>query len=320
LIARHNLRGFARHRAMGDVDATAAFVDYATADLGVVAVTAALKTLLKTPSLPANLPTDVLTSIPDTAGVYLFYGVNDLPLYIGKAKHLRERVRSHFSSDHTTANDIRLSQELRRIEWISTAGEFSALLLEAQLVKERFPLHNVALRRRAKSGFLMVNVDDTSPAWIEASAIDAHTTETAPRYFGPFSDKASAKKWIGQITKEHQLCEHLLGISKPRLENDPCFARQIGRCFGVCTGLETAAQHRARLSEALATKAYPAWPYERSVVFTERDEANDQTDLLIFDQWCAVSGGTRLPFDADVYKLLQRMIKLYPDRFVEYPA
>ena len=46
---------------------------------------------------------------------------------------LRERIRAHFSSDHMTPNDIRLSQEMRRIEWLPTAGEFSALLLEAQL-------------------------------------------------------------------------------------------------------------------------------------------------------------------------------------------
>jgi DNA polymerase III subunit epsilon len=322
LIARHDLRGFARHRAMGDVEATAAFVDYATDDLGGDAVTVAVKSLLKTPSLPANLPTDALTNIPDTAGVYLFYGINDLPIYIGKAKHLRERVRSHFSSDHMTSNDIRLSQELRRIEWIPTAGEFSALLLEAQLVKERFPLHNIALRRRAKIGFLKLEASDTSPTWIDASELGAATsvpnTSVQPQYFGPFSDKASAKKWIAQTTKEHQLCEHVLGISKPRHESDPCFARQIGRCFGACIGAESVEQHRLRIADALAANAFPDWPYKSAIVFIERDDANDRIDLLVFDQWCAVSGGARLPFDADVFKLLRRMLKQYPDRFVEY--
>ena len=135
IISRHRLSGFNRHRAMGDTEATAAFVGKASDDHTPEALKLAVKSLLKTPSLPAHLPATALADIPDSPGVYLFYGVNDLPLYIGKAKHLRERIRAHFSSDHMTPNDIRLSQEMRRIEWLPTAGEFSALLLEAQLVR-----------------------------------------------------------------------------------------------------------------------------------------------------------------------------------------
>jgi DNA polymerase III subunit epsilon len=323
LIARHDLRGFERHRAMGDVEATAAFVNYATDDIGIDDTCGAIKSLLKMPSLPAHLPVDALTTIPDTAGVYLFYGINDLPLYIGKAKHLRERIRSHFSSDHMTPNDIRLSQELRRIEWIPTAGEFSALLLEAQMVKERFPLHNIALRRREKVGFLSLRTTDKMPIWVaaeeqifEKSAVSEPTDIS--QYFGPFSDKASAKKWLTFTAKEHQLCDHVLGISKPRQDNDPCFPRQVGRCYGACIGAESIAQHRTRLDIALSAQTFPKWPYRGTVSFAERDEINDRTDLLLFNEWCAVAGGAKLPFDADVFKLMQRMMKRFPDRFVEY--
>ena len=316
IIARHELRGFDRHRAMGDTEATAAFVIKAGDDHSPDIVKHAVKSLLKTPSLPAHLPTNALIDIPDSPGVYLFYGINDLPLYIGKAKHLRERIRAHFSSDHMTPNDIRLSQEMRRIEWLPTAGEFSALLLEAQLVKERMPLHNVNLRRRDKVGFLRLHdasenangdaglesVGKATLEWISAADLpDDHAN-----MFGPFGDKASAKKWLMFAAREHRLCDHLLGFSKPRSVNEPCFARQVGRCFGVCEGIESRARHAERLREAIAASALPPWPFAGPAVYEERDAANDRCDVLVFDQWCAVSGGVRLPFDADVYRLLRR--------------
>lgn len=313
IISRHRLSGFNRHRAMGDTEATAAFVGKASDDHTPEVLKLAVKSLLKTPSLPAHLPATALADIPDSPGVYLFYGVNDLPLYIGKAKHLRERIRAHFSSDHMTPNDIRLSQEMRRIEWLPTAGEFSALLLEAQLVKERMPLHNVNLRRRDKVGFFQWQETDgqVTLEWIAA----ANLPDDHANVFGPFSDKASAKKWLMFAAREHRLCDHLLGFSKPRGESEPCFARQVGRCFGVCEGVETPAQHAARLAEAIMGNALPAWPFAGPAVFEEMDAANDRCDVLVFDQWCAVSGGVRLPFDADVYRLLRRTMGKTAQRF-----
>ncbi len=304
VISRHRLSGFDRHRAMGDTEATAAFVCKAADDHSNATLKSIVKSLLKTPSLPAHLPTAALADIPDSPGVYLFYGINDLPLYIGKAKHLRERIRAHFSSDHMTPNDIRLSQEMRRIEWLPTAGEFGALLLEAQLVKERMPLHNVNLRRREKVGFLQLReaVGIASLHWISA----ANLPDTHGDIFGPFSDKASAKKWLMLAAREHQLCDHLLGFSKSRTANEPCFARQVGRCFGGCDGTESVAAHSERLREAISANALPAWPFAGAAFYEEVDAANDRTDALVFDQWCAMSGGTRLPFDADVYRLLRR--------------
>lgn len=313
LIARHGLRGFDRHRAMGDAEATVAFVAKAARDVGEDELKAAVKSLLKMPSLPAHLPTDALKSIPDSAGVYFFYGINDLPLYIGKAKHLRDRIRAHFSSDHMTPNDIRLSQELTRIEWLPTAGEFSALLLEAQLVKARMPLHNVNLRRREKTGFYRWLDDETSAPleWLSAAEISEATDDL----YGPFSDKASAKKWLMFAAREHRLCDHALGFSKPRGSNEPCFARQVGRCHGACDGAETRSQHRQRLHAALQPFAMPAWPFAGEAVFEERDVANDRCDVLVFDRWCAVSGGVRLPFDSDVYRLLKRTMGKTASRF-----
>ena len=79
-------------------------------------IAAAVRRILKIPSLPPQLPADALEGVPEAPGVYRFYGVNDLPLYIGKSVNLRDRIRSHFSGDYRSANDIRISGEIRRIE------------------------------------------------------------------------------------------------------------------------------------------------------------------------------------------------------------
>jgi DNA polymerase III subunit epsilon len=321
IVERHRLRVENRHRALGDTLAIASFVHHACAELGEDFVVAASKSLLKMPSLPAHLPQDALDALPDSPGVYLFYGINDMPIYIGKAKALRERVRSHFSSDHMTPNDVRLSQELRRIEWIPTAGEFGALLLEAQLVKEKLPLHNVTLRRKAKLGFLTLPEGSSQPEWISVSEIEseldsASSEAPAQSRFGPFSDKASAKKWFTYAAREHNFCDHLAGLSKPRYGNERCFSRQLGRCLGACVGAETRESHRERVLDALAQHAIPAWPFAGIATYEERDIANDRVDLLQFDDWRALSGGVRAPFDADVYRLLVRMLAKSPERFV----
>ena len=154
LIARHALGAEARHRALGDARVLWAFVQALYREWPADAIAEATKRVLKTPSLPPQLPQDAISSLPEGPGVYLFYGLNALPLYIGKSRNLRERVGAHFSSDYRSATDSRLSAEIRRIEYEETAGELGALLRESALVKALLPAHNHALRRKSEAGVL----------------------------------------------------------------------------------------------------------------------------------------------------------------------
>ena len=114
-------------------------------------IAAALNKLNARPSLPSHLDAGIIDDLPDTPGVYLFYGEKtesgDLPLYVGKAKDIRKRVLSHFAADHSSAKEMALAQQVRRIDWIETAGEIGALLKEAALVKQLLPTHNRLLRK-----------------------------------------------------------------------------------------------------------------------------------------------------------------------------
>ena len=71
---------------------------------------------------------------------------SELPLYVGKSRNLRSRVLAHFTGSHKGGQAARMLRETRRVDWVETAGELGALLLEAKLVKQLQPLYNKQLR------------------------------------------------------------------------------------------------------------------------------------------------------------------------------
>ena len=112
-------------------------------------------------SLPLHITT--VDGLPESPGVYTFVGASGQPLYVGKARNLRERVRGHFYADSRNANDARLVAEVHAIDVETTAGEFGALLLEMQRIKACVPLHNVALRKRETTCFLRADAPGRAP-------------------------------------------------------------------------------------------------------------------------------------------------------------
>jgi DNA polymerase-3 subunit epsilon len=315
VIERHALPVDDRHRALGDARVLWAFVQALYRDFAPDAVADAAKRVLKTPSLPPQLAPDALDALPEAPGVYLFYGLNALPLYIGKSRNLRERVGAHFSSDYRSSTDARLSAEIRRIEFEETAGEIGALLRESALVKALMPAHNHALRRKAESGVLELDAEPGVPRFVPAAAVEA--AELAGRY-GPFTSKRAARDALRHLAREHRLCWSALGLER---RAGPCFARQVRRCAGACVGEETMDAHHARLREALAPLAVPPWPYLGLAAIRERALLGERTDVHVLRDWCwlgtardegelgrLVEAPPRPVFDADIAKLLMRTL------------
>jgi len=315
VIARHGLPVAGRHRALGDARVLWTFLQTLYRDLPAEAIDAAAKRVLKTPSLPPQLAPDVLDALPEAPGVYLFYGLNALPLYIGKSTNLRARVGAHFSSDYRSATDLRLSTELQRIEFEETAGEIGALLREAALVKAMLPAHNHALRRKAEAGVLELPAEPGPPGFLPATSVEAGAL---PGRYGPFSSKRQAREALRSLASEHSLCWKALGLER-RL--GPCFARQVKRCAGTCVGAESAADHHERLRQALAPLAIPRWPFAGLAAIRERSLLGDRVDLHVLRDWCwlgtarddgelgcLIEAPPRPAFDADIARLLMRVL------------
>jgi DNA polymerase-3 subunit epsilon len=278
-------------------------------------ITAAVRRLLRIPSLPPQLAPDALESLPEGPGVYRFYGVNDLPLYIGKSINLRDRIRSHFSSDHYSANDIRLSGEIQRIEVEEVAGEMGALLREARLVKELLPLHNHRLRRKMNTVFLRLPDLHSPPQIVANKEIDwAARGDAAQPLFGPFATKQQVKQMLENLAAEHGLCWRQLGWEK---RGGPCFARQVKKCRGACIGEETPEQHNVRLATVLAPFRLADWPWQGRIAVRESHPDGAFEEVHVFERWSHLGTArsedelaglaearVQIDFDPDVYKIL----------------
>ena len=313
VAARHGIAVTDRHRALGDARAVWAFVQVLYRELSAATIEAAARRILRIPSLPPQLPPDVLDHLPEAPGVYRFFGDNPLPIYIGKSINLRERVAAHFTGDWRSETDLRLSQEIRRIEFEQTAGELGALLREATLVKMELPAHNRALRRKEEAGVLVL--DDTGPPRF-VRALDVEPARLAGCY-GPFASKRAAAEHLRALAADHALCWKRLAFE--RRAAGPCFARQIKRCNGACVGAESGEAHDARLAHALAPAKIPAWPVDGPAMVREVAADGTRTDLHLVQDWCwlgtardegdldaLLAAAPRARFDIDVARLLQK--------------
>jgi DNA polymerase-3 subunit epsilon len=340
VIARHGLeeaidpdpstrRG--RHSALGDARVLWRFVQGLYRDKETADIVAAVRKLLKIPSLPPQLAPDVLEGLPEGPGVYRFYGVNDLPLYIGKSINLRDRVRSHFSSDHRSANDIRLSGEIRRIEVDETAGELGALLREARLVKALLPLHNYKLRRKANACFIQLADLRSPPEVLFNKDIDwAARHAGAEPLFGPFAAKLNVRNLLEELAAAEGLCWRQLGWEK---RGGPCFARQVRKCRGACVGEETPEQHHVRLVTALAPWRVADWPWPGRIAIRERHPEGRIEEAHVFDRWTHIGTArtaedladlaearAEIEFDPDIYKIVRSFIAKHRHAVMPMPA
>jgi len=314
LIARHGLTVSSRHRALGDARLIHQFWGRLQAEVEPELLAQTVKALTARPSLPANLDAGMADDLPEGAGVYLFYGENDLPLYIGKSKELKKRVLAHFAADHAAAREMDLAQQVRRIEWIETGGEIGALLKEAALIKQLQPIHNRHLRRNEEVCFWQLveaRPGEWRPQLMLAGDLDYRQQE---HLYGPFKTARDAKKSLTELAKEHGLCHALLGLEKVK-PGKACFAHQLQQCRGACVGREPASFHSARLMAALGRQRLTPWPFAGPAWIREGDEVH------LIDHWRHLGTAhseadlhelleTTLPaFDRDTYRILVKAVQ-----------
>jgi DNA polymerase-3 subunit epsilon len=252
---------------------------------------------------------EILASLPDSPGVYLFYGQQEELLYVGKSKAVRTRVRSHFSA----AEERWLCRKVYRVEVRRTAGELGALLLESQLIKELRPFYNRAQRMRRriivarrvlnKQGYIVVNLD----------AVDYLEVRESEPILGVFKHRTQAKEFLDMIAKSHRLCPKLLKLEVTR---GYCFSYHLHQCNGACMGEEDIEKYNARIEEAFEARRVKAWPYEGAIAIEERGSDGGHREVFLLDNWCLIGGvrssdgtfeksvQTPRRFDYDSYKIL----------------
>jgi DNA polymerase-3 subunit epsilon len=317
LIARHELGCAARHRALGDARVLWDFVQLVHAEKPPEAIRAALKKAMKTPSLPSGLEATAVDAVPEAPGVYLFHGENELPLYIGKGVNMRARVQSHFAADHGSGRAMQIAREVKRIDWIETAGELGALLLEARLIKARSPIHNRHLRKNVEVCAFRLKED--GDVVLELVPLAGATPDEIGELYGQFKSKREAHNTLRELAAEHGLCLKRLGLEQGK---GPCFNHQIRRCKGVCIGKESPERHDLRLKTALAVLKLRAWPFPGRIAIRDRSEDGARCEWHLFENWCYLgtakseaelfdAAQTRFDaaFDLDTYRILRRELE-----------
>jgi len=314
IMQRHGIQSGARHRAMGDVQVMQDWLALEQKRVGLDVLRQHAQTLLQgSAALPPQLETDV-ADVPEGPGVYLFYGEGRLPLYIGKSVTLRSRVIAHFQAASRDAREMRIAQEIRRIEWIETAGELGALLLEARLVKQHQPLHNRQLRRQSQLCAWRLETNPNARPLLTLVRGAELTPAQFGNLYGPYRSKNQAIRQLRSLAETQGLCPQALGLESGQ---GRCFAHQIGKCQGLCCGDEAPERHHLRLQMALVADRLRVWPYDGPVGLREHHPQTDRTEVHVFDQWCHLATvrsdveldealRTRtevLAFDLDSYRL-----------------
>ena len=321
LTARHGLKAAGRHRALADADLVYQFWLHLQAQFGSAAVLAAAKGLISQASWPSHVDAEALDEMPDSPGVYVFYGEKRFPLYVGKSKHLRQRVLSHFSGDHAHGKELSLSLQVRDIEWHTTPGEIGALLLEAGMVKKLSPSHNVRLRRqKSLCSWRLSEAQGGAPELVWTQDLSAGRQA---QLYGLFSSQRQALNWLTDLAQTDKLCKARLGLEKVK-PLAPCFGHQLGHCKGVCVGREAPELHDLRMVQAMLGKKLASWPYAHPVGFMERSKDGTQTAIHVVDAWCYLGTATsedgchalletaRPQFDPDIYKILRKAVNALP--------
>lgn len=177
-----------------------------------------------------------LNKLPHKPGVYIMHDENEAILYVGKAIDLHNRVRQYFRSGHGHNNSpkiLKMVSQIAYFEYIITASEMEALILECNLIKEHRPKYNTLMTDDKGYPYIKITINDTFPRIMMSHRM----TRDKALYFGPFTDRKAVHDTIMLIKKLFSIrnCNRDLGDGS--FNDRPCLYHQIGQCDAPCAGL-----------------------------------------------------------------------------------
>ena len=188
-----------------------------------------------------------LDTLPDAPGVYLWKDAQGNVLYVGKAKRLKSRVRSYFSSDYAASiKNIYLQRHIADVETIVVNSEAQSLLLENNLIKEYQPRFNVRLKDDKSYPSIAVTLGEPFPRVLVTRRRDI----AGARYFGPYTDVALLRKTLAIVRRLYTVRSCHDDLPRERRER-PCLDYYIGRCRAPCVGWQPVEEYRLMIDEVV---------------------------------------------------------------------
>lgn len=163
-----------------------------------------------------------LALLPDLPGSYQMKDLNGKIIYVGKAKNLKNRVRSYFKSEHD-GKTAELVRNIADFDFIVTSSEKESLLLEITLIQKYQPYYNIRLKRG--TGYPYIKITNEKDPQIELVSI---VKKDNAQYFGPYPNVYAAQETLHFIQKNYPLrrCSGFQGR--------PCLYANMGQCLGAC--------------------------------------------------------------------------------------
>ncbi|RMH69667.1 MAG: excinuclease ABC subunit UvrC [Gemmatimonadetes bacterium] len=188
---------------------------------------------------------DKLAALPDYPGCYLFRDREGTIIYIGKAKVLKNRVRSYFQQSRKGDPKLdALRKNIATFEYIVTGSEKEALVLEAQLIKRHSPRYNIMLKDDKRQPYIKVTTNETYPRIVIVRRVD---NKDGARYFGPFTYSTAMRQLVDTIQKVFPIrtCDN-------PMPKKSCLMYHINRCIAPCEHLCDPADY-AHMVEEICT-------------------------------------------------------------------
>ncbi|MFA6977831.1 MAG: excinuclease ABC subunit UvrC [Ignavibacteriaceae bacterium] len=190
-----------------------------------------------------------LNNLPASPGVYQFFNDKQNVIYVGKAKNLKNRVRSYFHSSVTSAKTVALVSKIADFELIMTTSEVEALILENNLVKKFKPRYNVNLKDDKTYPFIKVT-NEPFPQIYPTRKI----YRDGSKYFGPYTDVRNMRNALRAINQIFKIRSCRFAITQEAIEKKKfkiCLDYHIKKCDGPCEGLISESAYNEMVSEVI---------------------------------------------------------------------
>lgn len=193
---------------------------------------------------------DKLKLVPTKSGVYLFRNAKNDIIYIGKAKNLRNRVRSYFQKNkYQTPKNQALITRIADLEWIVVANEVEALLTEANLIKEHTPKYNIDLKDDKSFPYIRITNEPYPQVFLTRTIV-----KDGSKYFGPYTNVGLLRQSLNALhrafpirTCTFYLDDKIVAEKKVKL----CLDYHIKKCEGPCEGIVSHEEYNGMIKRVI---------------------------------------------------------------------
>ena len=174
-----------------------------------------------------------IKNLPDKPGVYLMKNFLGEVIYVGKAKVLKNRVKSYFQKSKNHSEKVKVMvKNIAEFEYIVTDSEMEALILECNLIKKYSPKYNILLKDDKFYPFIKITVNDDYPRVF----VTRRFAKDGSKYFGPYTNGSAVYETLDLIYKIFPLRNCKLVIKENGEKVRPCLNYHIKKCLGPCGG------------------------------------------------------------------------------------